>query len=142
LAEGERHELTVEGRSYGAVVNAVLPELDPATRTRTVVFELDDTAAYEVVSGQVVRLDIAETISATGYWLPTAALSHGNRGLWSVLAVESDEAGNGTVARRDVEVLRTDDERVLVRGTLRPKDRIVTGGAHRVVPGQKVLCDA
>lgn len=49
----------------------------------TVILILDRSAVKEVSSGQVARLEIAETISNSGYWLPTTALIQGGRGLWS-----------------------------------------------------------
>jgi hypothetical protein len=42
------------------------------------------------------------------------------------------------VARRDLEVLHTESDRVLVRGTLQAGEQVITGGTHRVVPGQVV----
>ncbi|MBD2066202.1 efflux transporter periplasmic adaptor subunit, partial [Leptolyngbya sp. FACHB-671] len=38
--------------------------------------------------------------------------------------------------RRDVEVLHTETDRVLVRGLLQAGDRVVTEGIQRLVPGQ------
>ncbi|GAX36526.1 hypothetical protein [Nodularia sp. NIES-3585] len=43
-----------------------------------------------------------------------------------------------TVQEKAVEILHQTGDRVLVRGTLQPGDRIVANGTHRVVPGQKV----
>lgn len=42
------------------------------------------------------------------------------------------------VERRTVEVVHTEEDRALVRGTVYPGDRIVVDGLHRVVPGQRV----
>ncbi len=139
LSVGSRHELSIGERRYPATVKLVLPELNMTTRTRTVVFALESQAAQSVVPGEVVRVEIAETVNASGYWLPTAALSRGSRGLWSVLVVANDAGTPTEVAkRRDVEVLHTQEERVLVRGTLQPGDRVIAGGTHRVVEGQAV----
>ena len=69
--------------------------------------------------------------------LPTAALSPGQRGLWSVYVVVGRE-GYETIESRPVEVLHTEGERVLVRGTIQSKDRVVSGGVQRIVPGQRV----
>ena len=66
-----------------------------------------------------------------GHWLPAGVLARGVRGLWSVFAVE-----NGRIVRHHVELLHTEDDRVLVRGTLDETSRVVTGDLDRVVPGQ------
>jgi multidrug efflux pump subunit AcrA (membrane-fusion protein) len=42
------------------------------------------------------------------------------------------------LSRRDVESLYTAGDRVLVRGTLAPGDRIVSSGVNRIAPGQLV----
>ena len=60
------------------------------------------------------------------------------RGLWAAYVVEEDGGGRPVVRRQDVEVLHTDGQRTLVRGTLIPGDRVITAGTHRVVPGQVV----
>ena len=102
------------------------------------VFRLAD-AHERVVPAQVARIEIAERTEARGFWLPATALTRGSRGLWSVLVVETDAAlGRSVAARRDVELLYTDGDRVLVRGTLRPGDAVIFGGTHRLVAGQPV----
>ena len=40
--------------------------------------------------------------------------------------------------RRDVEVLRFETDRVLIRGTLEPGERVVVTGIHKLVAGQHV----
>ena len=42
------------------------------------------------------------------------------------------------VKQRDVEVLQTESDRVLVRGTIRDGDRVIVNGNHRLVTGQLV----
>jgi RND family efflux transporter MFP subunit len=144
LAEGSVQRVKIAGRYFEATVAGRFPEVDPATRTRTVVLRLDDSAAAHVVHGQVVRLQLEETVEANGYWLPSTALTQGARGLWtSFVAAEADPKDSTQpelfrVERRDVEVLHTESDRVLVRGTLRSGDRVITSGTHRVVPGQSI----
>ena len=121
-----------------ATVKTVLPELDVATRTRSVVLSLDQVGSVSVVPGQIARVTLRDRVPMAGFWLPTTALSRGNRGLWSALVVESDESGSSIAARRDVEVLHTEGDRVLVRGTLDERDVVITSGVHRLAPGQPV----
>ena len=114
----------------------------------TVVLTLDKSAAREVSSGQVARLELAETIFTSGYWLPTTALVRGGRGLWSCYVtgepaeLESLPTNMNQpfrVERRDVEVLHTESDRALVRGTLQPNDQVIVNGTHRLVLGQLVV---
>jgi hypothetical protein len=109
------------------------------------VLELDNSASESIVHGQVVRLELEETVEAAGFWLPSTALTQAERGLWSAFVGEDERSSDSTtqtglfrVARRDLEVLHTESDRVLVRGTLQAGEQVITGGTHRVVPGQVV----
>lgn len=144
LASRSQQVVEIGGKTYPATVKSILPEVDPATRTRTVVLQLETTA--NVSPQQIARLQITQTLATEGYWLPVTALVKSDRGLWSCYAVvaksnDSSLIPNTTsyqVERRIVEVLETDGERVLVRGTLQPGDVIITDGTQRLVPGQLV----
>jgi hypothetical protein len=87
-------------------------------------------------------MEVRREIATQGFWLPSSALSRGNRGLSNVYSVSPDRDGYGTVVRRDVEVLHAEEGRVLVRGALDAADRIVSQGTHRVVVGQRVRAGA
>ena len=144
LIEESVQRVKIDGQVFDATVAGRFPEVDPATRTRTVVLALDDSAAAHVVHGQVVRLQLDETVQANGYWLPSTALTRGARGLWTSLVVVQADPNDSTqpdlfrVERRDIEVLHTESHRVLVRGTLNSGDRVIAVGTHRIVPGQLV----
>ena len=131
--------------SYSATVKSILPEVDPDTRTQSVVFQLDQAALAQVNPGQTVRVELIETIPTRGIWVPTQALTQDIRGLWSTYVLtpadpDSTHPDQSTyeVQPQSVEILHQDSERVLVRGTLQTGDRIVASGVHRLVPGQQV----
>ncbi|NEO77940.1 efflux RND transporter periplasmic adaptor subunit [Moorena sp. SIO4G3] len=145
LQLNSEQSLQIGQKTYPARVSSILPELDSSTRTLTVVLTLDPLAVRQVSPGQVARWKLAETIPTAGYWLPTTALVQGVRGLWSCYVLgelaESDRSGAAhvfSVERRDVEILQTQSNRILVRGTLQAGDQVIVGGTHRLVPGQKV----
>jgi len=140
LVPGADLEVRVGGAARPAVVRGVLPEVDPRTRTATVVLDLARApAAPTLRTEQIVRLELAERRSVAGIWLPLAALSKGELDMWSALAVVPDPAGEGLrLERRRVSILEVAGERVLVRGDLAAGERVVAGGTHRVVPGQAV----
>ena len=137
LSSGSQKTVEIGGKTYQASVKAILPEVDRATRTRTVILQLPSTA--RVSPQEIARLQIMQTTATEGYWLPVTALVKSDRGLWSCYAVIATDDRNSTrVERRLIEVLETDGERVLVRGTLQEGDAIVTDGTQRLVPGQLV----
>ncbi len=144
---GSQQQLQIGVRTYQAQVLSSLPQLDSATRTLTVVLRLEQSAAREIRAGQLARLKLSETITEAGYWLPTTALVRGIRGLWScyvlgepaqLKAITSEATNSFHLQRRDVEILQTESDRVLVRGTLQSGDEVIINGTHRLVPGQLV----
>lgn len=140
------YELLVNNQPVECRLKSVLPELDPATRTQTAVFEtaLDLPDDRRPTIGQVTQLKWTRPSQHDGFWIPTEALTRGVRGLWSVFAIvpkvdaSEDDLGTLIVNRRDVELLQVETDRVLVRGTIGPGDRIVSAGGHRLAPGQSV----
>lgn len=149
LTPGTTQQIQIAQTSYSATVTALLPEVDPATRTRTVVLRLAPAATPFVAPEQIARLEVVETQPTNGYWLPTSALVRGERGLWSsYVLIEADPpeswgdlADNSPLYRieqRDLEVLHSESDRALVRGTLNPGEVVVAKGTQRIVPGQYV----
>jgi multidrug efflux pump subunit AcrA (membrane-fusion protein) len=135
---GERVTLDVGGRRFEARVSRLLPELDRRTRTRALVLRFTDAHA-ELVPGRVVKMEHESTIPRAGFWLPRESLARGDRGLWSVfVVVPGGNDGSQCVERRDVELMYTENNRVLVRGTLLEGERVVARGTHRIVAGQRV----
>lgn len=138
------HRARIAGHMFDMRVCGRRPEVDLDTRTRTVIFKLDSMASQHVVHGQIVRLQLEQLVTAAGYWVATTALTEGERGLWSCLVAVPDELRVSAkqdqyrIERRDVEVLHTESDRVLVRGTLSSGDRVVVRGTHRISPGQAV----
>lgn len=136
------HAIVVDGVSYDALLHARLPDTDPQTRTQTVVFSLPATAADRVVAGQIARLELTRFEPAPGVWVRTDSLVQGVRGLWAVYTVariEGDPHGAHRVVREHVEVLHTEGDRTLVRGTLDAQRPVIVGETRKVVPGQRVL---
>ena len=146
LAIGESQALQVGGRTYSAVVSAKLPEVDENSQTVTVVLEIAPDS--DLTIGATAKLAVDEQQASSGYWLPSTALVAGDRGLWSVYVLTREgeretEEGAYRVARRDVELLHSENDgevaRSFVRGLVSKGDRIITSGTHRVVVDQLVI---
>lgn len=131
LQPGAVYPLRWNEQDFAATLSAVLPEVDPATRTLTAVLHLKQNT---VPLGAVVELTLDEQVPTPGFWLPLGALTAADRGLWGVYVINAESV----VERRLVEIVHTEAERVYVRGTLNPADRVVQTGVQRIVPGQKV----
>ncbi|MEM8766873.1 MAG: efflux RND transporter periplasmic adaptor subunit [Pseudomonadota bacterium] len=128
--EGQYNLRWADSRLVGTV-QAVLPEVDPESRTVTVVLALEDET---VPFGAVVELELNHRVANPGYWIPLTALTESDRGLWGAYVVNEESSAE----RRLVEILHVEAERAFVRGTLNPGDRVISTGVQRIVPGQAV----
>lgn len=137
LAAGEDHGLEVGGREFPARLHALVETIESETRTVTAVFHFDERPAG-VRDGALARVAVATRLDTPGLWLPITALTESRRGLWSAFVVEPDGEDALRVARRELEVLHAESERVFVRGTLEDGETVVATGLHRLVPGQRV----
>ncbi|MUH01243.1 efflux RND transporter periplasmic adaptor subunit [Scytonema sp. UIC 10036] len=137
-----KQKVQIGQKTYQSKVSSILPEVNLTTRTRTVVLTLEGSRAQSVAPGQIARLTIPQTVREKGYWVPITALVRGERGLWSCYALKAEKSPDGTksyrVEQHNVEVLHTQEKRVLVRGTLQPSDTVIIDGTQRIVPGQLV----
>ncbi len=131
LTPGTTYTLRWADARLRGTLNALLPEVDPASRTVTAVIELEDET---IPFGAVVELELSYRITADGYWLPLTALTESDRGLWGAYVVNGDSSAE----RRLVEILHVEADRAYVRGTLNPGERVIDTGVQRIVPGQVV----
>ncbi|MBF9030097.1 efflux RND transporter periplasmic adaptor subunit [Rhodobacterales bacterium HKCCE3408] len=128
---GARFDVTVDGVEGTAVLTALRPDIDTLTRTRTALLTLEDqTAPY----GATATVEVPREIAARGAWVPFEALREGAPGVWSILVVDDENV----VRAAPVEVLHAEADRVFLGGGLTDGLALVTGGPHRVVPGQTV----
>lgn len=139
LTAGDAVQVEVGGALHQALILQVRPDLDPATRSRSVVIALPPAAAP--VLGDTIALILSQTVAERGFWAPLGALREGVRGSWSVMAIEATPEGDRTVPAA-VEVIHSDGARVYLRGTLPPGARIVAEAPDRVASGQIVLVQA
>lgn len=139
LKVGMHQSVLVDGQRFSTSVHALSPEVDLATRTRLVILRFSAGTSHSVVPGQVARLEMNTTVEADGIWVPLDALSRGTRGLWTTFVATNIDGQAATVERREVEIVHTDGDRALVRGTLFGGDRVIISGTHRIVPKQRIL---
>jgi RND family efflux transporter MFP subunit len=182
LEPGQRYQLESEGQAIEARLRAIIPLRTGASRTVDALFDpmtdrvpdaitdgrhdaipdlvsdpvSDPTQEPILRPGNLVELRLRKPVVADGLWLPLAALSEGDRGLWRALVAEPDsdaadaaeaaEAANPADASeplwqlvsRPLQVLYVDGERAYVQGPLKTGELVVTAGLQRLVPGQQV----
>ncbi len=137
LEPGGDYDITVGRDTYAAALVAVGSDLDAITRTVKLRLVLPIQQARD---GELALLMLSERRDEEGYWLPVSALIDGMRGLWNCYLVELVGDGIYRVVAVNARVLHTEGERVYVAGELDGK-QLITGGLHRVVPGQLVAAD-
>ena len=141
LRIGSLEEVRIAQKTLSAQVLSILPEVDSMTRTQSVILALPQAIA----PGTIVKLELNQIETVTGYWLPTSALVWGERGLLACFALVSPQKSDLVIPpltyqteKRMVEVLHTQGDRSLVRGLLKPGELVVTTGTNQLVPGQLV----
>ncbi|MEM8645617.1 MAG: efflux RND transporter periplasmic adaptor subunit [Pseudomonadota bacterium] len=135
LKVGETYKFLASGRKVPGTLIAKRPDLDPRTRTVSMLFSVAPQGS--VPFGEIVELVLPRTVSARGTWLPISALTEGRKGLWSVLTV-TERDGGPVVEREAAEILHIEGDKAFVRGTFSVGARLLLDGINRVTPGQKV----
>jgi RND family efflux transporter MFP subunit len=139
LTAGDAVKVEVGGAVHQTVILQVRPDLDPDTRSRSIVLTLPRDAT--AILGDTVALILSQAVAEPGFWAPLDALREGVRGSWSVMAIETTPEGDRAVPAA-VEVIHSDGPRVYLRGALPAGARIVARAPDRVAPGQIVLAQA
>jgi membrane fusion protein, multidrug efflux system len=135
LRVGDSVMVELGGRAQSAKIISLRPDLDPGTRSRSVILSLPDGGAE--VLGETGVLILESAVAEPCFWAPLSALREGVRGSWAVMALEPTAEGERTVLAA-VEVIHTDGTRVFLRGGLPEGARIVQTAPDRVAPGQRV----
>lgn len=141
LESGLDYDIAVGERIWRARLAARRPDLDPATRTVSALFDLLDArdgGDAAPVFGEVARLSLSISVDDPGAWAPLTALQEGLRGLWTVYVAAPDEAGGYVLEQEAVEVLHVADGRAFIRTALADGALIVVSGAARVTRGRRV----
>ena len=133
---GDAYDVEIAGTLFPAIVSAIRPDLDPLSRTRTILLTLQSEAPAILEAG---TLRLWQTVEQPGMRVPLGALQEGVRGLWTVSTLRPTEDGtHHTVGSEAVEVIHANQDWAYVQGTLQSGSLIVTEGVHRLVPGQTV----
>lgn len=136
LEKQRAYTLRSHDQDHKATLLSRRPDLASGTRTMTMLFQLSDSDT-RVPIGDLVTIELAETVNERGAWVPLAALKEGRRGLWTILSVSEGEKGQ-VVRREAVELLYARDGQAFVRGTFKDGARVISQGTGRVIAGQRV----
>ena len=136
LKIGTVYMLVSDQGEVSAKLRSVTGVIDAQQRTVTTIFDILEPR--KVAAGAVVRLVLDRDIEEMGLWLPLAALTEREHGLWSVYLARKSNDGGWTAQPGTVEVIHTDGDRAYVRGAVRDGDLLILDGLQRITPGQVV----
>ena len=131
-ADLETATVSIAGALNDVSLVTLRPDVDPTTRTRTAIFEIGTDAGFAF--GQTARLMLTDRVQTDGLWVPVTVLKEGQRGQWTLLAVDADNI----VRALTVQVLHTEGDQVFVRGAFPDGVQLITSGPQRVTVGQTV----
>lgn len=127
--------ISIAGQDYPAKFIGFRSDLDPQTRTRTALFEVETDDPVYLAAG---TLTLESTQEIAGYAVPLTALRDGVRGLWTIITLTPTEDGNHRAEAAAVEIHQIEGDTAFVRGTLDGEALILPDGTHRLVPGSTV----
>ncbi|MEE4172911.1 MAG: efflux RND transporter periplasmic adaptor subunit [Xanthomonadales bacterium] len=120
-------------RATGRVV-ALGAEIDQGTRSQIVRVAIDRAWS----PGELAYLEASERVASEGAWLPDSAVTGGLRGTWLVYVARPTGDGQSVLETRTVTIEHATEGRLFVSGALEDGELVVSGGLHRVAPGQIV----
>lgn len=112
-------------------------EVDQGTRTQVVRIAVDRSWA----PGEIAYVEAGETVPTSGVWLPDTAVTGGLRGTWLVYVAVPSGDGEAVLESRTVTIEHAADGKLFVSGALTDGEWVLTGGLHRVAPGQVVRAE-
>lgn len=135
LEPGKEYMLQSDAGAVPATLRSVTGVVSASQRTVAAVFEF--TRPDAIPAGSIVRLTLPRTIEEGGFWVPLKSLTSATRGLWTVYVAVPDGAGTRAESRL-VEMIYSSGDRAYVRGPMKPNDRVIIDGLHRITPGVPV----
>ncbi|HLT78967.1 MAG TPA: efflux RND transporter periplasmic adaptor subunit [Ferrovibrio sp.] len=122
-------------REYAGVVREIAPGADPVTRTYAVKVSVQD-APSTMRLGMTATVTIVQRSGESVVALPLSALYQ--KGDQPAVWIFSGDEAQGTVELRPVQVAAYVEHAVLIAAGLKPGEKVVTAGVHKLVPGQAV----
>lgn len=129
------YEFDISGKTINATLERLSPMTNVGSGNRLAIFSFTQFIA----AGEVVNLLLKTQIRTTGAWVPLSALSQGNQGLWNIYTLIDNQDGSKSVAREIVTLEYTDGTYAFISGTISNGDQVITGGASKVIEGQRFL---
>ena len=126
----ESYSFNLNGNKVLGTLKRLSPMSLGGSNNRLAIFEFNTF----FVPGAVINLELETYENARGTWIPIKALSQSDGGLWTVYTVDR----SNKIVKELVEVIYYEGTNAFVSGTLKNGDRVVKGGAAKVIEGQLI----
>ncbi|MDA8885601.1 efflux RND transporter periplasmic adaptor subunit [Porticoccaceae bacterium] len=130
MSLGQQYVFLVGDKKFDARLMRLAPMSSMGSNNRLGIFAFDEFFS----PGATARLVVSIKEFTSGAWVPLNALSQAEQGLWNVFTVADDS----TTQKDYVELIHIENTMAYVSGTLKTGDRVIVGGASKVVEGQAV----
>ncbi len=137
ILRNECLSVEIRGKQWPCKLKSVIPEVEEVTRNLRVIAALPDDENLAPNAGEIATIHLDYEKQDEGFWLPVTAIEPGLRGLWECYVVE-ERAGSKVAIRRPVEVIATEGDRVLLRGSVTEGEQVVATAIQRLSDGQPV----
>ena len=137
LAPGDEVSLRSGSERAEGQILTLGVEVDQGTRSQVVRIAVDRAWA----PGELAYVEAGERVFTEGVWLPDTAVTGGLRGTWLVYVAVPGGDGEAVLETRTVTIEHATNGKLFVSGALADGEWVLTGGLHRVAPGQIVRAE-
>ena len=132
LVVGEPYNFLIDNTIYPAILKRYTKMSNQGTDNRLCIFEFN----IFINPGSISYLQLLQTKSMTGAWVPLKSLSQGTQGLWNLYTVSKDQNNQYQVSKEIVELIHVEGDNAFISGTISTGDMVVAGGAERVIESE------
>jgi len=132
LIVGEPYNFLIDNKIYPAVLKRFARMSSQGTDNRLCIFEFN----IFINPGSISYLQLEQTKSMNGAWVPLKSLSQGTQGLWNLYTISKDLNNHYQVSKEIVELIHVEGDNAFISGTISTGDMVVAGGAERVIESE------
>ena len=132
LVIGQSYDFSIDSKIYQASLKRFAKMSSQGTDNRLCIFEFTEF----INPGSISYLQLQQTKSVTGAWVPLKSLSQGTQGLWNIYTVFKDQNNQFSVSKEIVELIHVEGDNAFIAGTISAGDMVVSGGAEQVIESE------
>ena len=132
LVIGQSYDFSIDSKIYQASLKRFAKMSSQGTDNRLCIFEFTEF----INPGSISYLQLQQTKSVSGAWVPLKSLSQGTQGLWNLYTVSKNQNNQFSVSKEIVELIHVEGDNAFIAGTISTGDMVVAGGAEQVIESE------